>query len=216
MNITQYENILNNVIRMAPLESGVQTLAYMFLYEMFENVEDNIIVIDKLQKKSRFNSLSGISDLAIVTKDFDYHDINKGEIKFCIEIKASYKKLSGYEYKLQILGQLLTYKKALATNGDKWVYYDIDNYLGKLDGFQETLKHGDLKNIIKLIEEGNKEKIRDFLWKYNWIDDLLNSPTWQHSLCQWIDKDDKTKVGIIKKSEYLGLVKDLYGMLEVL
>lgn len=161
MNYKQYKDILNNVEKKSPIESGVQTLVYMFLYDLFEDSNYDIVVVDNLHKKSIFTTYAGISDLAVVTDDFDYENGTKEQIKFCIEIKDTSKQLG--DYYEQILGQLLTYEKALITNGKEWVYYDINDYIGKnkSDDIGELWAKRDLKEIENIIDKAilNERKV---------------------------------------------------------
>ena len=63
MDAKDYQKIYQNIIEKSPIESGVQTLVYMFLYEIIKNTNYQLIVIDRMNKKSQFVTPAGISDL---------------------------------------------------------------------------------------------------------------------------------------------------------
>lgn len=150
MNSNQYEKMMNSIIKYAPIESGIQTLIYMFLYEIFDNVDFDILIIDRMQKKSQYNTYSGIPDIAIINNNSD-------EIVFCVETKAISENL--YDYEEQFLGHLLTYGKTIATNGKQWICYDIDYYIenNKSNEIEECWINKEVEsiqsNVFKTIEK---------------------------------------------------------------
>lgn len=151
--------MMSVIIEKAPLESGVQTLAYMLIHEILENFPYDIVVVDNLSKQSRFASYSGMSDLAVVTPDFSYHG-DKGRIELCVEVKLPAVKFSNCE--MQIMGQLLTFGKAVFTNGIMWEYYDIDSYIKKnsLDSIDETIgnhKYELLRKLVLSVTQNERE-----------------------------------------------------------
>lgn len=148
MNYKKYENILNIVVNKAPIESGVQTLVYMFLYDFVENSDYDLVIIDRLSKRSGYTSYTGISDIAIVRKDSDYQYIKTSDIVMCIEVKNTSEGLD--KYSEQIEGQLLTYGKAIITNGYSWKYYDLVNQKPKIKN---------ISNIKELVNQVIKKEI---------------------------------------------------------
>lgn len=146
MNSNQYEKMMNSIIKYAPIESGIQTLIYMFLYEIFENVDFDILIIDRMQKKSQYNTYSGIPDIAIINNNSD-------EIVFCVETKAISEKL--YYHEEQFLGHLLTYGKTIATNGKQWICYDIDYYIknNKSNEIEECWINTEIESIQSIVLE---------------------------------------------------------------
>lgn len=146
MNSNQYEKMMNSIIKYAPIESGIQTLVYMFLYEIFENVDFDILIIDRMQKKSQYNTYSGIPDIAIINNNSD-------KIVFCVETKAISEKLSDHEE--QFLGHLLTYRKTIATNGKQWICYDIDYYIknNKSNEIEECWINTEIESIQSIVLE---------------------------------------------------------------
>ena len=72
MEYSTYSEILKSIQEKAPIESGVQTLIYMLIFEAIKTKElaEDVIIIDKMQSHSVFMSYGGISDIAIVDKLF--------------------------------------------------------------------------------------------------------------------------------------------------
>ena len=48
MKAKEYQKIYQNIKEKAPLESGVQTLVYMFLFEIIKDTDYQLIVIDRM------------------------------------------------------------------------------------------------------------------------------------------------------------------------
>lgn len=149
MNYKHYEKLLSNIEHQAPHESGVQTLVYMLLDEVFENSNYNVLVINDFDYKTQFATYGGISDLAIVEDSFSY-DSNADDhngICFCVEIKNTTEKLSDYEK--QILFQILSFKKGIITNGYEWKFYDLTEFFGKKsdNSMEEVWLNADLQEL---------------------------------------------------------------------
>ncbi len=79
MNVSKYKKELNNIIKMAPVESGVQTLVYTLLEGMMNS--KILLDVDSFNTDSMFASVAtskdvsvngGSPDLAIVSQDFVY------------------------------------------------------------------------------------------------------------------------------------------------
>lgn len=126
MDYTTYNEILESIENKAPLESGVQALIYMLIFEKIKDKNCDVVIIDKMQKNSVFMSYGAISDLAIVDKGFNYYTSDRTKIKMCIEVKATYESINNKKNKEQVKEQLLTYKKAIITNGKEWAFYELD------------------------------------------------------------------------------------------
>lgn len=151
MNVREYEKMLNNVMRKSPIEHGVQTLVYMFLYEMFENINYDLVVVDTLRANTKYLSYTGISDIAIVNDDFVFEEVDddKSKIMFCIEVKAINQNIAKHQE--QLLGQLLTFGKAMITNGKEWIYYDIEDYIN--NNTEDEIKEIWVKNDFNDMRE---------------------------------------------------------------
>lgn len=63
------------------------------------------------------------------------------------------------------MGQLLTYKKALVTNGKEWLYYDLEKYISDncTDDIQKLWSLNDINEISKIIEKvvDNSQRIAE-------------------------------------------------------
>lgn len=52
MNAKDYQKIYQNIKEKSLIESGVQALVYMFLYEIIKDTNYQLIVIDHMGKKT--------------------------------------------------------------------------------------------------------------------------------------------------------------------
>ncbi len=122
-----YENKLNDVITKCPIEMGVEILVYNVLDSVINSDELSIIDINALHKDRdvRLTTDGGISDIAIVSKDFVYQS-KSGQAYGFIEVKAPYKPLPET---LQINSQKDSENTHhfLYTNGVVWKYYCNSN-----------------------------------------------------------------------------------------
>lgn len=130
MDYTSYARILNSIEKKAPLESGVQALIYMLILEKIKDKNLDVVIIDKMRNHSVFMSYGGISDIAIVENEFNYYGSGREKIRMCIEVKTTSENINN---KIQVKKQLLTYKKAIITNGKDWIFYDLNNSLNNID-----------------------------------------------------------------------------------
>lgn len=151
MKYETYERTLGNIEMKAPLESGVQALIYMLIFEQLKDKDLDVVIIDQMQNHSVFMSYGGISDLAIVDNEFNYYTSDRTKIKMCIELKEINISIKNNE---QVKKQLLTYKKAIITNGKEWAFYDLGTDFNKFDE--------DINKVIELERElaGEKNDIR--------------------------------------------------------
>lgn len=127
MDAKEYQKMYQNIKEKLPIESGVQTLVYMFLYDIMKDTDYQLIVIDRMSKKTQFVTSMGISDLAIVSDDFRFSGEHKDSILSYVEVKGI--DINLYDFEEQIKGQLLSRGKILCTNGSDWKYYDIEKCL---------------------------------------------------------------------------------------
>ena len=127
MDAKEYQKIYQNIKGKAPIESGVQTLVYMFLYEIMKDTDYQLVVIDRMSKKTQFVTSVGISDLAIVSDDFRFSEEHKDNIISYVAVKGI--DINLFDFEEQIKGQLLSCGKILCTNGSDWKYYDIEKYI---------------------------------------------------------------------------------------
>lgn len=235
MDYKQYEKMLNVINNKAPIESGVQALVFMLLYEMFENVDHDLVIIDNMRKTTRFTAYSGVADIAAVSEDFGFNT-DKGSIKLCIEIKTIGVNINKYQigekldnYQKQILGQLLTFEKVIWTNGVKWFYYDtIDqNKNGfealKQDAFYatnntriiaqlESVRINKNSDKIKILQKETDSKIASIEDPDDkkLISELL-TPKWEYDL-----RCDEAPVIHIAPSKYADLTKSLSSVIKKL
>lgn len=80
MKSKEYQKLYQNIKEKAPLESGVQTLVYMFLFGIIKDTNYQLLVIDRMGKKTQFVTPTGISDLVIVSDEFRFSEEHKNNI----------------------------------------------------------------------------------------------------------------------------------------
>lgn len=166
MNFEYYCKKIDDIKLKAPIESGVEILVYMLLDEIIENHDLSLVAIDSMQGKKRFWSEGGYSDLAVVTPDFRFEN-NAGECKGVIETKYISENLSNHMP--QIIGQLLTFKNVLVTNGIDWRFYSIEKrkeYNQKITEREAIKEKKDINNEINSIIEEMSSMIKP-VWEVN-------------------------------------------------
>lgn len=166
MDQTTYDRILKSIENKAPLESGVQALVYMLVFEILEDKELkkkklDVVIIDNMQSHSVFMSYDGISDLAIVKnideKGFNYNSSERTEIDMCIEVKARRENIDSSKNKKRVKRQLLTYKKAIITNGKEWDFYKLpENFYVPNESINEVIENE--RNLAKMKKHRNKSE----------------------------------------------------------
>lgn len=121
MDYKYYERKINDVILKCPIEAGVEILVYNVLDSILDSEKLSLVDINRLWKDrdERLTTISGISDMAILSNDFQYRtDI--GEVYGFIEVKATSKPLVET---IQVEGQKKEVHHYLYTNGLVWKYY---------------------------------------------------------------------------------------------
>lgn len=126
MKYDYYEKKINDVIIKCPIEAGVEILVYNFLDEIIDSTKLTLVDINSIQKDrdDRLTTKGGISDIAILSEDFEYRT-NIGKVYGFIEVKATNKSLSLTE---QIEGQKKDVAHYIFTNGLTWKYYEDEKY----------------------------------------------------------------------------------------
>ena len=155
MNAKEYQKIYQNIKEKAPIESGVQTLVYMFLFEIIKDTDYQLIVIDRMGKKTQFVTSAGISDLAIVSDEFRFAEEHKNNVISYVEVKGT--DIDLYDFEEQIKGQLLSCGRILCTNGSVWKYYDLEKYIkchseNDIDYVWGKNECGKIKKVIDSLE----------------------------------------------------------------
>ena len=155
MKAKEYQKIYQNIKEKAPLESGVQTLVYMFLFEIIKDTDYQLIVIDRMRKNTQFVTTTGISDLAIVSDEFRFAEEGKNNIISYVEVKGT--DINLYDFEDQIKGQLLSCGRILCTNGSVWKYYDIKKYIERhsendIDYILAKNEHEKIEKVINSLE----------------------------------------------------------------
>lgn len=205
MNFEYYCKKIDDIKLKAPIESGVEILVYMLLDEIIENHDLSLVVIDSMQRKNRFWSEGGYSDLAVVTPNFRFVN-NAGECKGVIETKYISENLSNHMP--QIIGQLRTFNNVLVTNGIDWRFYSIEK---RSDDQAENKIN--VEDIHKKLEEYNQKiaEKNNITEKKNIINNKIQSiieemssmikPLWEVNL-----KENDT----MEQQKFIELITHLY------
>ncbi len=196
MNYKYYQEKIKDIVSKAPIEIGVEILVYMLLDEIVVNKELSLVAIDSMHKKNRYLSEGGFSDLAIVSKNFSFDNINLGKCVGVVETKYVTEDLSNHMP--QIIGQLISFRNVIATNGIVWKFYDIDKFLDeKCENEIEAAAHSEeiasISDLLKQYSEltNKRTEIRIILKSADTVE-LDDS-------CINVDKLNK-KIGEINKS----------------
>jgi hypothetical protein len=121
MDYKFYERKLNDVILKCPIEAGVEILVYNVFDSIIESEDLSLVDINRLRKNrdKRLTTDAGVSDIAVLSKDFKYKT-NIGKVYGFIEVKAANNPL--YET-AQVDGQKKGISHFLYTNGLVWKYF---------------------------------------------------------------------------------------------
>ncbi|WP_295157828.1 hypothetical protein [uncultured Ruminococcus sp.] len=228
MDYKKYEELLNRVMTKCPLESGVQTLVFMYLDELFENcTKYEPVLIDKLPKASSFNTKGGISDIALVGNDFDYKEskkdgyvIDKEKIRFCIEIKK--KGIKRKKNRIQFLGQLLTFGEGIITNGYQWEHCKLDLEDKDISKVKEKVKEYiaiDNTNDDNDIKKNRKKNLADEILGENGIEcvkTMFDNPEKTFNVATYHKKSTKPAKFEVNPNEFLRLADHINGLIQEL
>lgn len=121
MKSDYYERKINDIISKCPIEAGVEILVYMLLDEIVNSLDISLVDINRIWKDSdmRLTTDAGISDIAVLSSDFQYQS-EVGEVYGFIEVKATSVSLDETE---QISGQMKEVENYIFTNGLVWRIY---------------------------------------------------------------------------------------------
>ncbi len=213
MNYRKYEEMLNRVMKKCPLESGVQTLVFMYLDELFENcIGYEPVIIDRMKKDSVYGTCGGVSDIAIVRNDLDYDnskkdkDTEKSKIRFCVEVKEITEPIDKDKYRIQFLGHLLTFGEGMITNGKKWEHYRFEPSENDKNILKPMIeKYITLKKKNKEEKKEKNEQLKSLVEKimdHHSVKELFKKPLDSFELIK--HKDKKLKVNA---NEFLRLTE---------
>lgn len=202
MDVKDYQKIYQNIFEKSPIESGVQTLVYMFLYNILKNTDYQLIVIDQMRKKTQFVTPVGIPDLAIVSDDFRFSEKSKNGILSYVEVKDMEINLSNYGE--QIEGQLLSCGKVLCTNGNEWKYYDIEKYIEQnIENDADNIRaKNDYDNVKKLCGEIEQAEMEVATQKASYTRDI-NDENKIQELNQKINEDGEKLKNSLRDIQWL-------------
>ena len=121
MEYKYYERKINDIIMKCPIEAGVEILVYNVLDSIVMPEDFSLVDINRIwkNKDARLTTDSGISDIAVLSNDFEFKT-EGGTVYGFIEIKATSVTLSETE---QMKGQKSATNHYLYTNGLVWQYF---------------------------------------------------------------------------------------------
>lgn len=123
MNYKYYEQKINDIIIKCPIEAGVEILVYNVLDDIVEEKKLSLIDVNRIRKSqdNRLTTEAGVPDMAVVSKDFEFGNLDKGQVFGLIEVKATSAVLKKTE---QVEGQKDQIGHYIYTNGLVWQYYE--------------------------------------------------------------------------------------------
>lgn len=123
MDFKYYERKINDIIIKCPIEAGVEILVYNVLDDIVESKGLSLVDINRIWKNrdERLTTKAGISDIAVLSKDFEFGDMNKGKVFGLVEVKATNRVLKETE---QVEGHKESSGHYIFTNGLVWKIYN--------------------------------------------------------------------------------------------
>lgn len=201
MDYNNYQRILRNVIKCAPLECGVQTLVFMLLDEVIYDRygEDlRVLVADLRDNNSVFGGIGGVLDICIVNKYFEYVDKKGTELSDhkrnrcgCVEIKMINEDLD--KHIEQVAGHIVEYGKVLYTDGLIWKYYcptqEQIKQINKILSSDKTKKSEEARETLEkckvVLRELYSEKLKQVNLTKNYIENFKNEVEKEHiEICE--------------------------------
>jgi len=226
MNYRKYEEMLNRVMKKCPLESGVQTLVFMYLDELFENcIGYEPVIIDRMTKASVYGTCGGVSDIAIVRNDLDYDnskedkDTEKSKIRFCVEVKEITESIDKDKYRIQFLGHLLTFGEGIITNGKKWEQYRFEPSENDKNILKPMIEKYITLNEKKKKTKEEKEQLNSLIEKimdHHSVKELFENPSASFELVKHEDKKLKVDPNIfLELTKYVCVLIQELNKIEV-
>ena len=122
MDYLYYQRKINDVIIKCPIEAGIEILVYNLLDKNIDMKQYSLVDINRIWKNqdSRLSTEAGISDIAILSPDFEFKKEDTGAVYGFVEVKAAGVSLAN---KSQISGQMKKVPHVIYTNGIVWEYY---------------------------------------------------------------------------------------------
>ena len=179
MDYKFYERKLNDVILKCPIEAGVEILVYMLLDSLIDSENISLIDINRLHKKSdlRLSTDGGVSDIAVVSRDFRYNS-KEGKVYGFVEVKANSQLLEetgqtdGQKSKCLDYKDSNEYRHYLYTNGLTWKYYLLGECKWKIVLANYEKKPCEAISVFEKISIDKKkfEELKTILKEIKWVD----------------------------------------------
>lgn len=164
MDYLYYQRKINDVIIKCPIEAGIEILVYNLLDENVDMKQYSLVDINGIWKNqdSRLSTEAGISDIAILSPNFEFKKEDIGAVYGFVEVKAAGYTLGSTE---QILGQVKKVAHFIYTNGIVWQYYFCQKLKWEKNLGIDKLQH----SIAKIMIDKNEfEELKQEIQKINW------------------------------------------------
>lgn len=164
MDYLYYQRKINDVIIKCPIEAGIEILVYNLLDESVDMKLYSVVDINRIWKNqdSRLLTEAGISDIAILSPNFEFKKEDIGEVYGFVEVKAAGCTLGSTD---QILGQMKKVAHFIYTNGIVWQYYFCQELKWKKILGTDKRPHSTTKIII---DKKEFEELKQALQIINW------------------------------------------------
>lgn len=117
-----YQRKINDIITKCPIEAGVEILVYRLLDECIDDTSLSLVDINRIWKNQdeRLTTDGGVPDIAVLSNDFVFKDIDKGKCYGFVEVKSTEISLRETE---KFIGESKHINHFIYTNGLVWKYY---------------------------------------------------------------------------------------------
>lgn len=172
MDYLYYQRKINDVIIKCPIEAGIEILVYNLLDESIDMNQYSLVDINRISQNqdSRLSTVTGVSDIAILSPDFEFKKEDTGKVYGFVEVKAIGVSLRCTN---QILGQMKKVTRFIYTNGIVWRYYFNQELKWEKNIGTEKLPY----SIGKIMVDKNefqelKQAIKKIEWKEPFDDSI--------------------------------------------
>ncbi len=166
MKVEKYQRKINDVISKCPIEAGVEILVYNLLDEYVNEEKLSLVDINRIckGKDSRLTTEAGIPDIAVVSKDFRFAEIEQGNVYGLVEVKAAGVSVRKTE---QSCGEAKKARHFIYTNGLVWKFYQNGENKDVFNLIEGKKKPHSKSPVV--IDEVEFKKLQDYLLNVKWI-----------------------------------------------
>lgn len=168
-----YEKLINNVILLAPIEAGVEILAFMLLESFVSQKDYTLIDINRFSKENakkfgvKNNGDGAVPDFVVVKKEYNYQ--KKSDDDIClgyVEIKKPSDKINTKSG--QAKAHIAANDHVLFTNGIVWKYINKKDVSQSWEILLDIQEKQSIKNKPFSIDEMKFSELLIRLNKIRW------------------------------------------------